>query len=256
MRDGEIMNATENATKAGLEPNLPTMSRTGICLASCLCQLFFTGAVVWLADGVLLIMAILLTPLSLYLILQSRQTRNDSGGMLARLAATHGKQIDLRQVETGQAQQSEAGRLFSELNERLRAVVLDMQNNSLRTALASANSRLLAEKAAKDAGRQQQVSELIFHASEQTTTALHDISSRATDISAVTTRNLDLARESKQQMGEARQNMLLVSDATATRADEIAACEASSASTSTRWRRPTERSRIRASGSIARPKRC
>ena len=229
MRDGEIMKATENATKAGLAPNVPTMSRAGICLALCLSQLFFTAAVVWLADGALLIMAVLLTPVSFYLILQSRQNRSAAGGLLERLTAANSEQVDLRQMDAGQSLQSEAARMFSELNERLRAVVLDMQENSLRTALASANSRLLAEKAAKDASRQQQVSELIFHASEQTTTALQDISSRASDISAVTTRNLDLARESKQQMGEARQNMLLVSDAMNGFKGNIAALSATSA---------------------------
>lgn len=206
------MNATETAPETGLAPNLPTMSRAGICLALCLCQLFFTGTVIWLADGVLLIMAILLTPVAFYLILQSRSRRADAGGLTQRLAITNSKQIDLRQLEAGDSQQNEATRMFNDLNERLRTVMLDLQTNSLRTALASANSRLLAEKTAKDAGLQQQLSELIFHASEQTTTALQDISSRASEVSAVNTRSLELARHSKQQMGDARQNMQLVTE--------------------------------------------
>ncbi|WP_372240190.1 methyl-accepting chemotaxis protein [Pseudomonas sp. gcc21] len=229
MRYEENMNATETAPKNGLAPNLPRMSRAGICLALCLCQVFFTGTIIWLADGVLLVMAILLTPVAFYLILQARSVQHQAGDLVERLAATNSKQIDLRELAASGAQQNEAAHLFNELNERLRTVMLDLQTNSLRTALASANSRLLAEKAAKDAGLQQQLSELIFHASEQTTVALQDISSRASDITAVNTRNLELARESKQQMGDARLNMHRVSESMNGFKSNISALTATSA---------------------------
>ncbi|HCL42594.1 MAG TPA: hypothetical protein DHW73_14635, partial [Pseudomonas sp.] len=118
---------------------------------------------------------------------------------------------------------------YAKLNERLRAIMLELQENSLGTALASANSRLLAEQAARDAQSQQQASELIFHASEQTTSALQDISHRATGVTEVNTRNLELARQSREQMSDARSKMQQISNAMGGFKDNVSALNDTSA---------------------------
>ncbi|MEK1905064.1 MAG: methyl-accepting chemotaxis protein, partial [Pseudomonas sp.] len=105
----------------------------------------------------------------------------------------------------------------------------DFQHNSLQTAATSANSRLQSEHAARDAKQQQSLSELIFQASEQTTCALQDISSHTSGITGMNSRNLELARQSKTQLGDAREQMQHISQVMESFKDNISALDSSSA---------------------------
>ncbi len=205
------MNTTEFSVKPTAAPAASAVSSKGIWMALAACQLFFVGSVLWLSNGPLLWIAALLAPATLFLSYRAVSSGAGNASLEQRLTEANGPQIDLRVSSQADTDRDHGNALFDQLNNRLRAVMLELQNNSLRTALASATSRLLAEQAARDATQQQQLSELIFHASEQTSTALQDISSRASGVSAVNARNLDVARSSKEQMGDARQKMQLIS---------------------------------------------
>lgn len=54
----------------------------------------------------------------------------------------------------------------------------------------------MTERASHDAGQQEEASELVFRASDETTTAVEEISSRSSTIADVNSRNLDVARHS------------------------------------------------------------
>lgn len=149
------------------------------------------------------------------------------GGFGTLFKRINGSQIDLR-PEQLRLEQDETSLAFGALNNRLRSIIIELQQNSLATALASANSRLLTEQAAQDAKVQQQLSELIFQASEQTTGALQDISHRATGVTEVNSRNLDVARQSRLQMNDARSQMHQISEAMAGFQDNVNALNASS----------------------------
>lgn len=70
---------------------------------------------------------------------------------------------------------------------------------------------MLAERTASAARSQEDLSELIFQASDQTRSALQDISARTSNISAMTSRNLDAARASQIQLTQACRHMEQIS---------------------------------------------
>ncbi|MEH6566988.1 MAG: methyl-accepting chemotaxis protein [Halopseudomonas sp.] len=196
-------------------------------LALLACELFFFIALISVSQGMLFWAAVVMVVPTLLLTWFALPADSKaSGSFVSLVTRTNSQQIDLR--TDSQAAKDETSRQFLELNRRLRGIMLELQQNSLGTALASANSRLLSEHAARDAGQQQQLSELIFHASEQTTTALQDISSRATAVTEVNTRNLDMARRSKVQLDDAREKMQLINGAMAGFQNNINALDATS----------------------------
>jgi methyl-accepting chemotaxis protein len=222
------MSFTDSDVKAGHAIAQRDLSRVGNSAALAVCLLFLIGALAWQDNGFLRTLALTLGPAALFFAWQLSQASGASSSLVSRIREVNGQQIDLR-VRDAIDQDDESQRLFTELNDRLRNVVSELQTNSLRTALASASSRLLSEQAARDAGQQQQLAELIFHASEQTTSALQDLSSRASDVSNMNTRNLDLASQSKVQMADARQKMQLISGAMGGFKENINALNATSA---------------------------
>lgn len=191
------------------------------------CEAFFFAAVLSSTSGLLFWAAlVMIVPTLAFTALSIAGPRQQSGfgGLFNRI---NGNQIDLRPDQL-RLEQDEASQSFAKLNQRLRGIIIELQQNSLATALASANSRLLTEQAAQDAKVQQQLSELIFQASEQTTGALQDISHRATGVTEVNSRNLDVARQSRLQMNDARSKMQQISDAMTGFKDNVNALNASS----------------------------
>lgn len=222
------MNTKEDSVKPSGASAGEAVPSGAVWTALLLCQLFFIASLLWLASGPLMWLAVCLAPVTVLLAVKTRPGKAGSASLEQRLANANGAQIDLRVRGAGEPGRDDSVSLFDRLNDRLREVMLELQNNSLRTALASATSRLLAEQAARDATQQQQLSELIFHASEQTTTALQDISARASGVTAVNARNLEVARQSKVQMGDARQKMQLISSAMEGFKDNVNALNATS----------------------------
>ncbi len=206
------MNATNEVTENGLAPNLPIMSRIGLCASLIICQLFFVGALLWVADGALFITTALLAPAALYLTLQTLRSRGESGTLVERLRTVNAEQLNLSQAPFS-ANPSPDVLAFNAINDRLRSMLLAFQHQSLEIALSSAKSRLLSEHAAHDAKQQQSLSELIFQASDQTTGALNDITSRTGGITSMNSRNLDAAKASREQLSEARLQMQQISQA-------------------------------------------
>lgn len=138
-----------------------------------------------------------------------------------------GEQIDISPALTKDADSDEL-RAYGTFTRRLRDMILDFQHQSITISLSSAKSRLLAEQANGQASGQQGLSEQIFQASEETTAALQDISGRASTITEMNTRNLDVARESSQQLGEARFQVESINNAMGEFQGNIARLEESS----------------------------
>lgn len=184
-------------------------------------------AVAWLASGTAAIVAIVLgvavVALAWYLGMQSRRDRNISQVFERAL----GQQIDISESLTAD-NDSEEARALQAFNKRLREMILDFQHQSISISLSSARSRLLAELATREAKGQLSLSEQIFQASNETTSALQDISGRTTTITDMNTRNLDVARESSQQLGEARFQVESINNAMGEFQQNIARLEDSS----------------------------
>ena len=168
-----------------------------------LLQVVLVVTVAWQASATLAAIAVVLgvvvVALAWHLGLQSRRDRNISQVFERAL----GQQIDISESLTAD-DDSEEARALQAFNKRLREMILDFQHQSISISLSSARSRLLAELANREANGQQSLSEQIFQASNETTTALQDISGRTATITEMNTRNLDVARESSQQLEEAR----------------------------------------------------
>ncbi len=217
---------SQDSTEQGSPQGDPMQLGSAAALFISLLLLF--GGLVWQSEGFFRVLALALGPAALFFAWQVCRKRPSGPALASRLQSMNGAQIDLR-VRDDAPQADDTQRRFGEFAQRLRILVSELQNNSLRTALASANSRLLAEQAARDAAQQQQLSELIFHASEQTTTALQDVSARASAVSGMNARNLELASQSKLQMADARQKMQLISDSMSGFKENINALNATSA---------------------------
>ncbi|MFC4259977.1 methyl-accepting chemotaxis protein [Marinobacter lacisalsi] len=190
-------------------------------------QVALIGAVVWLASGtaatIAVVLGVAVAALAWYLGMQSRRDRNISQVFERAL----GQQIDISESLTAN-DDSEEARALQAFNKRLREMILDFQHQSISISLSSARSRLLAELATREAKGQLSLSEQIFQASNETTTALQDISGRTSTITDMNTRNLDVARESSQQLGEARFQVESINNAMGEFQQNIARLEDSS----------------------------
>ena len=169
-----------------------------------LCQVVLLAAVLIQADNGLRLVAGLLA-LPLLLLTWHLGKGGQRNPLAARLDAINGKLINL--TESAGADELEGSANLQKLAARLRQSITSLQHSSLQIALTSAATRLQSEQAAQEAGEQQSLSDLIFHASEQTSAALQDISARAGGITEMNSRNLDMAHQSQQQLGDARRQM-------------------------------------------------
>ena len=191
---------TSSALSAPLEQPVRRSSASPIRIPLLACQVILLAAVLVLGDNSLRIVALLLAGPLLLLAWRLGATA-PADHIQARLAALDSTQIDLCDQT-----QDEPDRL-DRITARLRQCIAGLQQQSLQIALASAASRLQSEQAAREATEQQSLSELIFHASEQTSAALQDISTRAGGTTEMNGRNLDMAHQSQQQLGEACRQM-------------------------------------------------
>ena len=193
---------------------LPTLPAGGAALS--LTVLMLGALLLWQSSGLVQLLVWLLT---------CRQPQASS--LLTRLDQANALQIDLS--ATAEHADCASSRAFAGFSGRLRNMLLELQQQSLSIALASAKNRVLAERTENEAKVQQQLSELIFQASDQTSSALQDISARTSNITGMTARNLDGARASQMQLTEACDRMQQISEAMASFKGNIAALDASSA---------------------------
>ncbi|SDS46932.1 methyl-accepting chemotaxis protein [Halopseudomonas litoralis] len=217
--------STPNDTQTAL-PFSPAGTRTGTGLALSICILALGGTLLWLGDGLIRMLALGLTAVSLFFIWQLIREQQQASPLISRLDQANALQIDLS-ATVGQ-DTSAVSQTFDSFSTRLRSMMLDLQQQSLSIALASARNRVLTERTETEAKAQQQLSELIFQASDQTTIALQDIAARTSNITGMTARNLDGAKESQTQLTEACNRMQQISEAMSGFKGNIEALDASS----------------------------
>ena len=194
-------------------------------LAVALGILLLTGVLLWHGDGLVRALSLGLGAISLFLAWQlARQPTSSSYTADPRLGQTDSVQLDLSPA----AEHEHTDPTFAAFSHRLREMLLGLQQQNLRIALDSAKNRALAERTEQAAKTQQNLSELIFQASEQTSSALQDISARTTNISSMTSRNLDAARDSRVQLTEACDRMQQISTVMDSFQSNIEALDASS----------------------------
>ncbi|MBD9481729.1 hypothetical protein IB229_01990 [Pseudomonas sp. PDM14] len=196
------MHDSQFTTAPAQTPRLPFSTPLLLLLS---CQVILLAAVLIQADNSLRLVAGLLA-LPLLLLTWHLGKGPQRNPLATQIETINGKLIDLSTISEGGSEQDGSASLQG-LASRLRQSITSLQHNSLQIALTSAASRLQSEQAAQEAGEQQSLSDLIFHASEQTTTALQDISSRTGGITDMNSRNLDMAHQSQQQLGDARRQM-------------------------------------------------
>jgi len=105
---------------------------------------------------------------------------------------------DVEVTSTGMS--GELAREFNAFLEHIRVILEQHQSHNLNVGLGSAQARKLAMAARKDSEHQEQASELNFQASDQVSTAINELAQRSGQIAEVNSRNLDLARNSLQEM--------------------------------------------------------
>jgi methyl-accepting chemotaxis protein len=186
-----------------------TVTGTGVALAICILGL--GSLLLWLGDGLIRTLALGLMAVSLCFIWQLVRQPQHTNPLAERLEQANALQINLA-VATLQ-DDSAASQAFARFSARLRSMLLDLQHQSMSIALASARNRVLTEHAEREAKAQQQLSELIFQASDQTSSALQDIAARTSNITGMTARNLDGAKTSQAQLSEACERMQQISEA-------------------------------------------
>ena len=200
----------------------PALTNT---IALALAIVALSALLLWYGGGWVRLVTSALCVVALYLLWKlPRQASPRSDLLLRRANQADSIQIDL--VVAPAEAQSNPG--FAAFAARLRAMLLGLQQQNLRIAADSAKTRVLAERTAREAKSQQKLSELIFHASEQTSSALQDISSRTSNIAGMTSRNLDAARSSQIQLTEACDHMQQISKVMNSFQSNIEALDASS----------------------------
>ncbi len=179
------------------------------------CQIVFIAILLWQTSGLLFGLVLVLAPVAVLLTWYSRRGESDHGPVMQRLKAMNGETLNLSAGSSERSTASTGMQQIDVITDRLRDMMVNLQQQCVRIAFTSAQSRLLADQAALDAKKQQSLSELIFQATEQTTSALQDVTGRTSDITHMNSRNLDVARQSSEQLGTARTQMQQISQSMA-----------------------------------------
>ncbi len=187
--------------KVGGFASLFRISPSGLLLLAL--ELALIIAVFWFGEGGLRIAAPVLGACVLALSWRLGLNSQQHSGVSEVISRASGERIDISAALTEEVENPDL-QAYARMTERLRDMIIEFQQHSLSISLSSARSRLLAEQANSETSGQQDVSAQIFQASDETTVALQDISSRTSTITDMNTRNLDVARESGQQLNEAR----------------------------------------------------
>lgn len=131
--------------------------------------------------------------------------RGGNGSLIQVLRNVNDVQGNLSSVmpETGDASAQETARLFNQFMERLRTALDDLRSHTIKVTLSSAQGRKTAEETSRDAGKQEDYSEIIYRSSEETATAIDELSRWTNSIADVNSRNLSTAQEAVQGLLQA-----------------------------------------------------
>ncbi len=171
-----------------------------------LLQLLSAGLLIALLTGPGRWLGLLLLGTGLVLTFAAARTGRDGGVALAEvLRGMDAERADLaREMPgTGDARSRETARLFNGFLKRLRSAMVDLQHQVLEVSLASSRSRQITRAASGNAGRQGELSELIFQSSDETAKAVEELSRRTSTIAETNSRNLDVARSSQSELAQA-----------------------------------------------------
>lgn len=91
---------------------------------------------------------------------------------------------------------------YNHFAEKMRQIIGDVRTMSVSIARDSVIVRSCVEESARDARRQGQLTEVVFSASTESTSAIESVSASTQQISASTTKNLEIARNSLAEMHE------------------------------------------------------
>lgn len=164
--------------------------------------LFALSLLTWTTTGLLrwLVVALLVATAVLGVALLGRVRRDQLvvARIIQALRQADGEQVDISSAvpEQGSRQTRQLARLFNAFMNRLRDSLQEQQDHSLKIGLAAARARLLTERASSDAGKQEEMSELVFRSSDEAAGAVTEVSERTNTIAEVNSRNLDAARSS------------------------------------------------------------
>lgn len=167
-----------------------------------LCSWLAVALLVWLPGGWApwLAVGLLIVASGLWLLTLRRMNvlRRVIDAFAEMMHRANAEQIDLTMQlpEQGRGPALQAAKLFNSVMERIQILLAELQQHGLKVGLAAAQSRILTERANQDAAQQEEASELVFQASEETATAVEEVSSRSSTIAEVNSRNLEAARHS------------------------------------------------------------
>lgn len=143
--------------------------------------------------------------IGLFLLWRQLSAYTESSLIVRILRNANDAQGDLSAVmpEVGDEVSRETARLFNQFMERLRTALDDLRHHTINVSLSSAQGRKIAEEASRDAGKQEDYSEVIYRSSEETATAIDELSRWTNNIADVNSRNLSTAREAVQELLQA-----------------------------------------------------
>lgn len=176
--------------------SVPDFPLTLLFLSQCglVGMIWLTLSGTWMLIALALVASALVCVVLVWL-RSSQQGASDE--LLQVLRTVNEAQGDLssRMAECGDAQQVETARLFNQFMDRLRVALEDLRNHSIRVTLTSAQGRKIAEEASRDAGKQEDYSEVIYNASEETATAIEQLSRWTSNIADLNSRHLSTAQD-------------------------------------------------------------
>lgn len=200
----------------GIRPWQQRIAAGGILLLLLPMLLVLSGLFLFAVDGWAgLLGSLLALPATALLVFHIlKQSGSGPESLLAALRLVNDAQGDLssRMSETGDARSRETARQFNEFMERLRVALEDLRKHSIQVSLESARERQVSTMAREDAMRQEQCSEIIYQASEETNTAIEELSRWTNSIAGMNSRNLESARGSVDELKRAAGKIGGVSD--------------------------------------------
>lgn len=169
-----------------------------LALGLLLTQLLIAGVLWTHVDGVVQWVLVFgaLASIGLLTLLWRRSRASSRDDLLRALQIINEEQGDLSSKipETGSGTSSDIARLFNQFLERLRTALEDLRQHTIQVTLTSARNRQVAEETSRDAGKQQEYSEIIHSSSEETATAIDELSRWTNNIADMNSRNLQTAQ--------------------------------------------------------------
>ncbi len=197
---------TSIASNSSVTPDSPLIHRLAPVMVPAILVLLLVLAVLLFitSTGALRWTAVITAVAGIALFLLWRQTSVVAGvtALVRVLRDANDAQGDLSSImpEVGDQAERETARLFNQFMERLRAALDDLRHHTIHVSLTSAMGRKIAEEASRDAGKQEDFSEIIYRSSEETATAIDELSRWTNNIADVNSSNLSTARGAVEEL--------------------------------------------------------